>query len=134
MAAEESLKSKRLYKIELYTLKIIPIALAVIYSLGTVLSYFNIDLYLLSYLGGISFIPLLFLYISSYVFKFCEYHRMFLHYLLVHNIISWYDQSIGISISDKQICMLYLIISAIIAFVSLYLYLQHDKTNKKVST
>ena len=23
------------------------------------------------------------MYISSYVFKFCEYHRMFLHYIAV---------------------------------------------------
>ena len=68
--------------------------------LNSILSYFNIDLYILSYIGGISIFTMVFLYLSSYVFKFCEYHRMFLHYVVVTWIINTIDYYIGIPIDD----------------------------------
>ena len=84
----ENLRSKLLYKIELRLLKIIPMILAFTALLNSILSYFNIDLYILSYIGGISIFTMVFLYLSSYVFKFCEYHRIFLHYVVVTWIIN----------------------------------------------
>ena len=38
--------------------------------LNSILSYFNIDLYILSYIGGISIFTMVFLYLSSYVIVF----------------------------------------------------------------
>ena len=58
-----SLRNKDLYKTELYLLKVMPILLATIYLVNTVLSYYDIVLPALSYIGGLSFIPLLFMYI-----------------------------------------------------------------------
>lgn len=55
----------KLYKVELYLLKIIPIVLACIHLANTVLSYYGIDIILFSYIGSVSLIPLIFLYISS---------------------------------------------------------------------
>ena len=72
--------NKLLYKIELYLVKVIPMIYALLSLLNTTLSYFDINTVILSYIGSVSFITLLFLYITSYVFKFCEYHRMFIHY------------------------------------------------------
>lgn len=66
---------KLLYKITVIVLKILPMLLAFITLLNSILSYFNIDLVILSYIGGVSLIPMLFIYIASYTFKFCEYHR-----------------------------------------------------------
>ena len=74
---------KLLYKITVIVLKILPMLLAFITLLNSILSYFNIDLVILSYIGRISLITILFIYISSYTFKFCEYHRIFLHYIVV---------------------------------------------------
>ena len=91
MLVVENLRSKLLYKIELRLLKIIPMVLAFTALLNSILSYFNIDLYILSYMGGISIFTMVFLYLSSYVFKFCEYHRMFLHYVVVTWIINTND-------------------------------------------
>ena len=68
----ENLRSKLLYKIELRLLKIIPMILAFTALLNSILSYFNIDLYILSYIGGISIFTMVFLYLSSYVFKWKE--------------------------------------------------------------
>ena len=44
---------------------------------------------MLSYVGGISVISLIFLYLTSYMFRFCKYHRMFLHYI-ESAIIYWF--------------------------------------------
>ena len=75
--------NKLLYKVTVIVLKILPMLLAFITLLNSILSYFNIDLVILSYIGGVSLITILFIYIDSYTFKFCEYHRMFLHYIVV---------------------------------------------------
>ena len=125
----ENLRSKLLYKIELRLLKIIPMILAFIALLNSILSYFNIDLYILSYIGGISIFTMVFLYLSSYVFKFCEYHRMFLHYVVVTWIINTIDYYIGIPINDLEYLCLQMIIAGISLFIILLLYY---KTNKKL--
>ena len=125
----ENLRSKLLYKIELRLLKIIPMILAFTALLNSILSYFNIDLYILSYIGGISIFTMIFLYLSSYVFKFCEYHRMFLHYVVVTWIINTIDYYIGIPINDLEYLYLQMIIAGISLFIILFLYC---KTNKKI--
>ena len=91
MAVEERSIDKYLYKITLYFLKIIPMIMALCDILNTMFCYFGIDLPILSYIGGISFLSLAFLYLVSYVFRFCFYHRMFLHYIAINNIINIID-------------------------------------------
>ena len=123
----ENLKSKTLYKIELGLLKVIPMILALTALLNSILSYFGIDLYILSYIGGVSIFTMLFLYLSSYVFKFCEYHRMFLHYIVSTWIINIIDYYVGIPISDLEYLCLQMIISGISLFIILYLYVKSYK-------
>ena len=123
----ENLKSKILYKIELGLLKVIPMILALTALLNSILSYFGIDLYILSYIGGVSIFTMLFLYLSSYVFKFCEYHRMFLHYIVSTWIINIIDYYIGIPISDLEYLCLQMIIAGISLFIILYLYVKSYK-------
>lgn len=127
MAVEERLRNKTLYKLELYLLKVIPMLLALIAFLNTVLSYFDIDLVIWSYIGSVSLLPLIFLYMSSYVFKFCEYHRMFLHYVVVTNVLNIYDYYVGIPISDRELLVLHMIVAGISLFVILYLYVKDTK-------
>ena len=128
MAVEESLRSKTLYKIEIGLLKIIPMILAGIYLSNTILSYFlDIDLILLSYIGGISLLPLIFLYLSSYVFRFCIYHRVFLHYILINEIILILDTHIGLPISDLEYFCLQMSIFGLSLFLFLYLYVKSNK-------
>lgn len=88
--------NKLLYKIELCLVKVIPMIYALLSLLNTTLSYFNIEAVMLSYIGSVSFITLLLLYITPYVFKFCEYHRMFIHYTTVTWILNIIDLYIGI--------------------------------------
>jgi len=117
-------QDKLLCKVELLLLKIIPMVLSLIYFSNTILSYCDIDVGFLSIIGGVGVIPLLFLYISSYVFKFCEYHRMFLHYIVANNLITYYDYYIGIPITNKKFLSLNLILYFILLIFVLYLYLK----------
>ena len=123
-AEENSLRNKDLYKIELYLLKVMPMLLAAIYLINTVLSYYDIVLPALSYIGGLSFIPLLFMYISSYVFRFCSYHRMFLHYIVVNDLINLIDYYYTLPISDWELFILHMSIAGISLFIILYLYVK----------
>lgn len=126
MAVEGSL-NKALYKIQLYLLKVIPMVMAFCYLLNSIFSYFDVDLYFLSYLSSCSICMILYLYISSYVFRFCEYHRMFLHYIVVNTAINTYDLYIGIPISDLELLVLYMSITGITLFIILYLYVTKNR-------
>lgn len=119
--------NKLLYKIELCLVKVIPMIYALLSLLNTTLSYFGIDVVILSYIGSVSFITLLLLYVTSYVFKFCEYHRMFIHYTTVTWILNIIDLYIGIPISDVGYLGVQLIVAGISLFIILYLYVKSHK-------
>ena len=131
MAKEEKSKqvrSKTLYKLELIILKFIPFILAFVCFLNTVFSYFGIDLEFLAYIGGISLFTLLFLYVSSYVFKFCLYHRLALHYVVINNVLNIYDYYIGVPLDDRNLFILYLVIAFIFLILILIDYVDNNKT------
>lgn len=127
MAVEESL-NKSLYKMELYLIKIIPMLFAGLSLLNTVLSYFNIDIPLISYVGSVSILTLMFMYLSSYVFKFCIYHRMFIHYTSLNWVLNIIDYYIGIPLSDRGLFLFYISLTGI--FLFLILYLRNEYINK----
>ena len=126
-----SLRNRDLYKIELYLLKVMPMLLAAIYLINTVLSYYDIVLPALSYIGGLSFIPLLFMYISSYVFRFCSYHRMFLHYIVINDLINLTDYYYTLPMSDWELFILHMSTAGISLFIILYLYVKSYSKNVK---
>ena len=97
-----------LYKLEILFLKIIPMVLAGCFLANTILSYFGIETEVLSYVAGIGILPLLFIYLSSFVFKFCV-------------IICFIDDKYEIPISCRSYLVLHLIVAAIFLFIILYL-------------
>lgn len=121
-----------LHKWVIFILKIIPMILATTALLNTLLSYWNIDWPILSYLGGVSLFPLLFLYLASYAFKFCEYHRIFLHYVTVNWVLNIWDYYWGIPISDKGLFMLYMVITGLFMFLLLYFHQKEVKKRKEM--
>ena len=131
---DAEVKSRRgLHKATIVILKIIPMLLALTTLLNQTLSYFYIDIAAFGFIGGISLIPMIFLYIASYCFQFCSYHRMFLHYVVICDILTIYDYYIGIPISNVALFLVNLIIAGISLFVILYLYL-HAKSCKRLIT
>ena len=114
--------NKRMYKLELICVKYVPILIALITLINVILYYFDIDFELINYIAGTSFLTMIPMYISSYVYKFCEYHRMFLHYIVVNKVVMMIDLYIGIPLGDFMLLVLYLIIAGIFAFLALYLH------------
>lgn len=112
--------NKRVYKLELLCVKYVPIIIAFGVLLDSILSYFDIYCDELYYIIGTSFFTLIPMYISSIAYKFCKYHRMFIHYILAHKIIASIDMYIGIPLNDGYMLLLYLIVAGIFAFLALY--------------
>lgn len=104
---------KTLYKLELLILKDLPILIALCYFLNTVLSYFKIDFVFLSIIGGLSLLPIIFIIVSSFVFKFCIYHRLPIYYVIVSDIINYYDLYIGIPLTNRWMFVINMIIAGI---------------------
>ena len=104
------LRTKRL-------LKVLPMVLAGLFLLNTILSSFGIDYRVFSYLASVGVIPWLFLMGSSYMFGFCEYHRMFLWYILVNNLICVTDEEIGIPVSDWWLFSIHIAVAGIFLFL-----------------
>ena len=132
MTAEGS--SKRIHKLTIGILKVIPMLLAFTTLLNQILSFFYIDWEILGFIGGVSLLPMLFLYVASYCFKFCAYHRIFLHYVVICDIITLYDYYIGIPISAVALFLINLIIAGISLFIILYLHQKHVRSNKEILT
>ena len=120
--AEEKLKSKVLYKLVLFSVKTIPVLISGIYVLNTILSYYWIDVPILSYLVMGLFI--VFLYLASYAFRFCEWHRMFIHYISINFILNVIDYYCEIPLGDREMFVVYISITGMCLFGALWLKLK----------
>lgn len=127
MEDKSKLINRNLYFIEVKLLKILPSLIALVYFINILLNLIGISLNFLSYISGISFIPLLFIYISSYVFQFCEYHRLPLHYILITNLLSIIGYEFEITIDIWLYIIIHSILFGLTIFIALYLYLK-DKS------
>lgn len=119
--------SKNLYKLLIVMLKYIPMIISLCYLANTITAYVGIDIPILSSIAGMSLLTWIFMYIATIVFKFCSYHRMFLYYILIVDIINIIDYYVGIPVSDFQLLMLHSIITGISLFIILFLYLKRNK-------
>lgn len=127
MVKGESLRNKSLYKTLLILLKYIPIIIALFYIVNTLGALFGIDLPVLSNIAGMSLLTWVFMYLAALVFKFCIYHRMFLYYILVTDIINIINYYIGIPVDSYGIVMIHSVVIGILLFIILYFYVKHNK-------
>ena len=134
MLKEERLKSKTLYKIFLLVLKLLPMIAALCYLCNTMFAFIGKDTPVFSVVSGMSVIPWIYIYISSFIFKFCIYHRMFLYYILTVDTLNLWDYYIGIGISDFKLLMVHVVITGIFLFLILYFYVKHHKKLTKENT
>lgn len=125
---EKSRESK--YRLLIIVLKFIPMLTALCYMTSTIFNYFDYNIEPLSNLGGMSLLTWVFIYLASVVLKFCSYHRMFLWYVLVDDLVNIVDYYWNIPISTDNILMLHNIWIGITLFIILILYV---KDNKRVT-
>lgn len=109
------------YKIELLYVKYSPMIISLGMLLNNILAYFDIYIQVIGgYLFSASLLTVGHLYNSSKTYKFCKYHRMFIHYIVINNIINAVDYYIGIPIEDFSLLLVNLIIAGIFLFLALY--------------
>ena len=101
--------------------KALPIVIASLHLANTILSFFYCNDIPLNYIGGVSLLPVIYLYIASYTFNLCAYYRMFLHYIVIMNIIHLYDHYIGIPLDDINYFMCLVTFSIIMMLLVIYL-------------
>ena len=122
---ENLIKSK--YKIFLALLKSIPIIWSSLIFINTILRTVGISFYILNIFCGISLLPLIFLYLASYVFQFCEYHRMFIHYISIIFLIRVLEFYNIVPVDSILVFISLMIITFIFMVITLYKYLKTKK-------
>ena len=105
--------------------------LAGLFVINTILFYFRLDTVICSVLAAI--LAWLFLYISSFVFKFCLYHRMFLYYIVVVEVLNWIDYDYDLFKTDDKAVAINVIIAGIFLFIILALKINHERCVKKTN-
>ena len=127
--AEENLRiSNTKHKLFLGFLKVIPMVLAIMFLLNTILSYFYIDWPTISYISSVGLIPWLFIYFAADVFHFCKYHKMFLWYILANNVLCWLDYKFTLPISNRSLFLIHMVVAGLFLFLALYF---HQKCHHK---
>lgn len=115
------------YKHFLILLKVIPIILSSIYFIELILGRFELEYKILSVISYTSILSLVFLYFASYIFQFCEYHRMLLHYISFVTVYHIIDIFVDIPFEDECIFTILMIITFIFMVITLYKYLKDKK-------
>ena len=122
MVVVEKSRRSNLQKLLLLVLKYIPIVIALCYMLNTM---FYIEP--LSNIAGVSLLTWIFLYLASIAFEFCSYHRMFLWYILMDDILNIVDYYWNIPISTDNLIRIHNILVGITLFIVLILYVKDNK-------
>ena len=126
-----TLKSKTLYKLMLTILKGLPVVMALGFVISNTIPSIGPKLNMIVHVCGLIIPPFLFMYLSSYIFRFCSYHRIFLHYILAIQVITVTDWYIGIPISNDEIRYLQYAVSVVFAIIAVCLYIKHRIDMKK---
>lgn len=117
---EERLTKKSVKRFILAT-KVLPMILAVIHLVNTIISFFQGNDIPLHYIRGISLLTILYLYLASYTFGLCEYYRLYLHYCVIIDIVNIYDCYIGIPLSDVNYFITTIVFTIVILLLIIYL-------------
>ena len=118
---EEKLSIKLVKLLRVY-LKLTPLIIAILSFTNCVFAYYGVQLKILAH--AFLFILIGFVYIASYVLKFCEYHRISLHYIVIIYIINCYDYYVGIPLNDFNMLVIYSIIMFFTIIIAIYLKLK----------
>ena len=122
--------NKDLYKVDLFLLKLLPVIMVISHIIASygaifqVVSGAAIIIQIVSHYLGLVIAPIAFMYISSHVFQFCNYHRMFIHYIAVielMNVTNWYFK---IPITNELYNGIQVAITITFAILALIMYIK----------
>lgn len=116
-------------RIFLIVIKWIPFIMSLLIVFNLIFDLIGIPTIIFSILGDSSLITVLFILLASFLFQFCIYHRLFIYYILLYDIISWLDYIFIFDLNSKLFISISIIIFVIICIIALYL---HIKDNEQV--
>lgn len=134
MNTENNIKSKDLYKLTLSILKVLPMVMVFAYFLMLGCFYYTPKYVVIPHLLGTVFAPLAFVYITSYVFRFCSFHRIFIHYYAFISVLNVTDHYFEPYFNDDIITLIHdggTIIFIILASVMYFLKYKRERCLNK---
>ena len=120
-------------KILLLLIKFIPVMQMAGMLLNNTLCYFCTDLdiiYLLDYIIGNSIVTTILLFVCSYIFNYCTWHRWIILANFVNITIANIDAIYHINITDLQLLCVYYIISIIFIIIATTNHINKNERNK----
>ena len=103
--------------------------------LNNTLYYFDIVKvmsYVTDFIIGNSVITTFLLFVCSYLFNFCKWHRLIIMANFINIMIANYDALFGIPVTDAQLLCIYYIIASIFIIISTYHHIKYNKNEYKV--
>ena len=126
-----NLKSKTLYKYTINLLRILPIFMVLSYLLMLICFYYSPRLIIIPHIIGTVGVPLAFIYITSYVFRFCAFHRVFIHYYAFINILNVSHHYFSDILDPNIVTIIHESGSLIFTISAIILYIRKCKTDKQ---
>lgn len=85
------LNQKQQMKVLSIIVKYLPIFIALMYFINSVLSLCDIYISAITFIASCGFAPLLLIYMCCCVLKFCGNYKAYLIYIAINNLINWAD-------------------------------------------
>lgn len=85
---QTTLHSKSVYKITVKLLKLLPMIMVLSYFIMLGLSFVADRYVVIPHVLGTVIAPLVFIYLISYVFRYCTFHRLFIHYYVFIQLLN----------------------------------------------
>ena len=129
---ENTAVNKRLYKVFISLIKVLPNVIALLQILSLLLNYFDVNSFMITCLGGTSIIFIIVLYLLLYVFKFCGLYRISLNYITTVTSITIYDFYLKIPLTLLDLYYLYAAITGVF-LISWIVYWYTHRNNPKIN-
>lgn len=122
-------------KLFLILIKFIPVIQLAGMLLNNTLYCFDIikvASYATDFIIGNSVITTFLLFVCSYLFNFCKWHRFIITANFINIMITNYDAIFGIPISNIQLLCIYYIVAVIFIIVSTHIHIKENRNEHKV--
>lgn len=123
------LNQKQQMKVLSIIVKYLPIFIALMYFINSVLSLCDIYISAITFIASCGFAPLLLIYMCCCVLKFCSNYKAYLIYIAINNLINWVDYEYGFT-EDVMIGWV-IVIGTFFCLIS-YLMIQHIHNGKAI--
>lgn len=109
--------------------KYLPVLIALMYFINSMLSLLDIYISIISYNFYCGFVPLFLIYMCCAVLHYCTQYKAYLGYIAINNLINWLDYEYGFT-EDTRIGLI-IVIGTFFCLIS-YLTIQHIRNGKAI--